>query len=317
MVTKSSDSTIDPVAARLRWGFGGLAAEIFLLLVFGSTVRVHGAGLACPDWPLCFGEVVPQMNFEVFLEWGHRVLASVVSLVFVGLSVATLRRPALRARTAGWFVLGYAVLALQVVLGGLTVLHLLAYWSVTLHLLAGNLFLAVVLSIRARLGEPSRRPVAPALRWLVPAAALAWFVQMGLGGLVASNYAGTACSEWPTCNGGVWFPTWSGPIGLQLLHRLGAYGLTALVVAAAIVGRRDPLGGRWLVGAAALVLVQIGVGVANVYLGLPVELAVLHAAVADAIGVALVVAAWAVVPRPVVAQAPVAVAPVAPGLERA
>jgi heme A synthase len=40
----------------LGWGFAGLAAASFVLIVLGALVRAHGAGLACPDWPLCFGE---------------------------------------------------------------------------------------------------------------------------------------------------------------------------------------------------------------------------------------------------------------------
>ena len=64
-----------------------LVTTTYVLLVFGASVRVHGAGLACPDWPLCFGEVIPTLNFEVGLEWGHRVLAGLISLGFLGLIV--------------------------------------------------------------------------------------------------------------------------------------------------------------------------------------------------------------------------------------
>ena len=44
-----------------------------------------------------------------------------------------------------------------------------------------------------------------------------------LGGLVSSRYAGLACPEWPTCNGGAWFPSWRGAVGLHLLHRSNGY----------------------------------------------------------------------------------------------
>jgi cytochrome c oxidase assembly protein subunit 15 len=47
-----------------------LVASTYVLLVFGASVRVHGAGLACPDWPLCFGEVIPTLNFEVVWSGG-------------------------------------------------------------------------------------------------------------------------------------------------------------------------------------------------------------------------------------------------------
>lgn len=295
----SSDTA--PRDSRLYRGFLALAAVVYMLLVFGATVRVHGAGLACPDWPLCFGEVVPELDFQIFLEWGHRVLASAVSLGFLGLSAWALSRPDTRARLGRWIGFGFVVLAIQVVLGGLTVLHLLAFWSVTLHLLAGNLFLVIVLSLALRLREVPTGPVPPALRGLVIAGFAAWWLQMGLGGLVSSNYAGTACTEWPTCNGGVWFPTWDGPVALQVVHRLGAYLLATLLFATAWVARNDAAARGPTRLLALGVVAQMALGVANVWLALPVELAVAHSALGDFLGVGLVVTAWRVLPRPVAA----------------
>jgi len=286
-------------AAKLAIGFNVLAAVTFVLLVFGATVRVHGAGLSCPDWPLCFGQVVPELDFHVSLEWGHRVLASLVSLGFLGLGGAVLADPELRARAGRWVGLAAVTLGVQVVLGGLTVLHLLADWSVTLHLLTGNFFLFLVLSLGVRVAD---RPavggaVPPLARVLVPVLFLLWFAQMGLGGLVASNHAGTACSEFPTCNGGVWFPTWSGIVGLQIVHRLGAYTVALVTLALAVVAWRDAGIGRHVRGLTGLVALQIGLGVVNVWWGVPVETAVAHSAVGDLIGVVLVYTLWNVLRR--------------------
>ena len=69
----------------LRRAATGLVAIIYVLLIFGASVRVWGAGLACPDWPLCFGMLVPEIDFKVGLEFGHRVYAGGVSLLFVWL----------------------------------------------------------------------------------------------------------------------------------------------------------------------------------------------------------------------------------------
>lgn len=292
--------SLDVKRRRVAAGFRALAAGVFVLLVFGATVRVHGAGLSCPDWPLCFGEVVPELDFHVFLEWGHRVLASVVSVVFLGLAVVVGWDPALRALAGRWVLGAGLVLAAQIVLGGLTVLQLLADWSVTLHLLTGNLFLwcinslAIVVADRRGFGQ-----VTPALRTATLVLLGAWFLQMGLGGYVSSNHAGTACSEWPSCNGGVWFPTFSGIVGLQVFHRLGAYVVTVLAAAFLALAWSDPALRRYAIGVTGLVAVQIGLGVTNVLLGLPVETAVAHSAVGDLLGVVLTFAAWNVVRRPV------------------
>ena len=61
------------------------------LIVLGALVRAHAAGLACPDWPLCFGELVPRFDLKVAFEWGHRVTAGVVSLAFAALAALALR----------------------------------------------------------------------------------------------------------------------------------------------------------------------------------------------------------------------------------
>ena len=56
------------------------------LMTLGALVRAHDAGLACPDWPLCFGSFLPgrQMNVQVFLEWFHRLDAFGLQLQFSG-----------------------------------------------------------------------------------------------------------------------------------------------------------------------------------------------------------------------------------------
>jgi cytochrome c oxidase assembly protein subunit 15 len=282
--------------------FFGLAVVTYGLLVFGASVRVHGAGLSCPDWPLCFGEIIPTLNFEVFLEWGHRVLASVVSFGFLGLGGAVMLRPALRARAGGLILFAAVVLAIQVVLGGLTVLHLLADWSVTLHLLTGNLFCALLVLAGLKLqGAPESVPVAvpPALRivgWLLAGMVV---VQMALGGLVSSNYAGLACTEWPTCNGGVWFPVFDGIVGLQIFHRLGAYTLLALSTAFFLLARAAPGAARPAGVVLALVCLQGVIGITNVLLAMPVEIAIAHSAVADLIVLSTTWALWRVAQLPV------------------
>ena len=79
--------------SRLSRGFAVLAALTFCLIVVGALVRANGAGLACPDWPLCFGEVIPQFDLKVAFEWGHRVFASFVSLGLLVLSVMSWHLP--------------------------------------------------------------------------------------------------------------------------------------------------------------------------------------------------------------------------------
>ena len=279
---QGSGMTGDDVRARrLGRAYLALVGLTWALIVFGAVVRAHGAGLACPDWPYCFGSLLPRMDFRVLLEWGHRVVAGTASLLFLAASWLALRDPSTRAAVARPLLLAGIVLPLQIVLGGLTVLHLLASWSVTFHLLLGNLFCLLLLLIARRLldvFEP-RRPSTPWVRTLALITAAALLLQIILGGLVSSNYAGLACPDWPTCRGSEWFPGFEGLIGLQIAHRVGGYFLALAYLALAISTLREPLTGSLARIGLSLVLFQILIGVANVLGRLPVEVTALHSAI--------------------------------------
>src|SRR5215510_3417443 len=118
----------------LGLGFAGLAGATLALMVVGALVRAHGAGLSCPDWPLCFGQVLPVFDMRIALEWGHRVFAGSVSIGLVALSALLLRQPTLRRAHGAALGLVWGLLLVQVVLGGATVLLRLAPWTVTAHL---------------------------------------------------------------------------------------------------------------------------------------------------------------------------------------
>jgi len=293
----------DARAARLlAAGFLALIALTWGLIVLGALVRAHGAGLACPDWPLCFGELVPRFDLKVAFEWGHRVTAGGVALAFAALAALALQRAATRRATARLLALAAGLLAGQVLLGALTVWHLLARWSVTAHLLTGTSFALVLLLVACALRDlavPKRRPDrgSPASTRALGLAAALLALQVALGGLVSSSYAGLACPEWPTCNGGLWFPAWTGSVGLHLLHRYNGYLLLATLGAAAWASRRVPGLRAPALAALGLGIAQVGVGIANVIFGLPVEVTGLHSALATALAAALTLALREVVVR--------------------
>ena len=275
-------------ARRLALGFSGLAAVTYGLIVLGALVRAHGAGLACPDWPLCFGEVVPTFDVRVAFEWSHRALAGSVSIGFATLALLCLRSSVLRARVGAMLALSAALLALQIGLGALTVWKLLAAWSVTSHLLTGNAFAISLVFIALQLRESAEpraaaQPASSALRAAIALTAGLLLVQLILGGLVASKYAGLACPDWPTCSEGVWFPSFAGALGLQLSHRLGAYGLFAGLVACALLARGSGALARLTGLALVVAALQIVVGVLNVLWRLPVEITGIHSALAAAL----------------------------------
>ncbi|HEX5065755.1 MAG TPA: COX15/CtaA family protein [Myxococcota bacterium] len=282
----AATSTLEASARRgdaraLAPGFAILTGVTVCLIVLGALVRAHEAGLACPDWPLCFGEFVPAFDLRVAFEYSHRVLAGSVLLAFAALSIAAWRRGA-GAGARRCIVVGAVLLGIQALLGALTVWHLLASWTVTSHLVTGNACALTLLLTAFTLRDEGvvRAPATPAARRWIPLVACVLFLQLVLGGLVSSRYAGLSCPEWPTCNGGVWFPTWHGPVGIHLMHRSNGYLLALLLCASAWMLRGDPRVGRGVRLAAALVLAQVVVGVANVRFGIPVEITALHSLLA-------------------------------------
>ena len=311
------------VSRRAGRGSAALAFVGFCLIVLGALVRAHGAGLACPDWPLCFGELVPRFDVLVAFEWGHRALAGTLSFGCLALALFVLRVPALRARFAGGFALLFGLLGVQITLGGLTVLLGLAPWTVTAHLLTGNAFVIALAWLATGLGEAGRAapleraPVDAPLAALACTCAVLVVLQLALGGLVSSHYAGLACATFPTCNGDSLLPTVSGPAGLHSLHRLNGYALCLAFGAFAWRARHSGRAG-WLAWTALrLVLLQIAVGVANVLLRLPVEITGLHSALAAAIALTTALALREVLAARAATRARVGVSSRQPALEGA
>jgi cytochrome c oxidase assembly protein subunit 15 len=270
------------------------------LMVLGALVRAHGAGLACPDWPLCFGEAIPRFDLKIAFEWSHRVVAGSIALVFLLLAALCLRKPVLRRRVGGLIVVAGLLLALQILLGALTVWELLASWSVTSHLLTANAFVVSLAFLAARLSEQASPPVrphtvSPGTLCLISGTLALLVLQVTLGGLMASTYAGLVCPDWPTCIDGTWFPGWEGARGLHLLHRVVAYALVGALCGCAILTRADSALGRLLRVALGLGGTQVAVGVANVLLRLPVEITALHSLLAALLVIVLALAtreAW-------------------------
>src|SRR5574341_516349 len=64
---------------------------LFFLLVWGNLVAGLKAGLACPDWPLCHGKILPPFRIDIFMEFLHRVIAAVAAGFLAALSLRRFR----------------------------------------------------------------------------------------------------------------------------------------------------------------------------------------------------------------------------------
>ncbi len=257
------------------------------LIVLGSTVRATDSGLSCPDWPLCYGAAVPTFDMNIFLEWFHRLCALGLGVVMIAAIVKLAKNKAMRQALGKQIAAASVLLLIQIVLGGLTVLHLLNPKIVNAHLSNAMLFFTVLLwmAFRARLlgGDIRIHPeakVGSGVKKVFYAAAVGLFLQIGLGGMVSSNYAGLACPDFPTCFGS-WVPALHFPMVIQMLHRGIAFALFAGSIGLAYhAGKIElpPLARLAARMLPALIALQILLGMVNVFMALPVWASVAHLA---------------------------------------
>lgn len=256
-----------------------MAAETLFLMALGSATRVMNAGLACPDWPLCYGELVPrqQMNFQVFLEWFHRLTASSMGLFAIALAAtAWWYRRSLPRWTPWATMLALALVMVQGLLGGLTVTELLRFDIVTAHLGTALLFFVTLLAIGIALMPYQGMGTAGKLPWIGLIAAAMIFCQSILGALVSSQWALHQCLS---------------DSGLCLVmhsHIAGVVPPTIATLTLVVLAWRTPALHptlRKLANVAgSLVLLQILLGIATFKLRLQVEpLTVLHQAIGAAL----------------------------------
>lgn len=280
------------------------ALLVFGLIVLGSVVRSTNSGLACPDWPLCEGRVIPRLEPHVLIEWSHRTVALLVSLMLFTTAGWVLSHRATRQRLGRIMGLALALLLVQVLLGALTVWKLLSPAMVSSHLAVALLLFVTLLTLtmiaQTHADEDvAAAPAAPGLATGFGAVTVLTYLQAVLGGVVSSNHAGLVCPDWPTCDG-MLFPPLRGLIGLQMAHRYGAYLLVIAVLVVALKARTaaDPAARAGAGWAVALVGCQVALGVSNVLLQTPPWLTAMHLATAALLLAVLVITTFRLASAP-------------------
>ncbi|MCQ4312196.1 COX15/CtaA family protein [Pseudomonas stutzeri] len=245
----------------------------------------------------------PEAPLEVHKGWNemvHRYFAGALGLVILGLAVQAVQRRAQPGQPLKLPLLLLAVVIAQAAFGMWTVTLQLWPQVVTAHLLGGFTTLSLLFLLSLRLsGMRIDVPVMPArLRALAAGALLLVIGQITLGGWVSSNYAAVACTDFPTCHGEWWpqmdfanafnlaqhdiGPNYLGGMlygeartAIHVTHRLGALSVALVLLALAWQLWRHGLTRLAGLLLGALVL-QIGLGISNVLLNLPLAVAVAH-----------------------------------------
>lgn len=299
--SQSTNRLIEPVVLIRRMAFG-IAIATWMVMAIGSATRVMNAGLACPDWPLCYGTVLPteQMNLQVFLEWFHRLVASSVGFATIALfSLSWYFRKAL-PKWLPWAISGSLSLVIfQGILGGLTVIQLLRFDIVTAHLGTGLLFFSSLLAITTSLrnyqsnyqlddaevlniSQPNiSQQKTSKIAWLGLSATVLVYLQSILGALVASQWALHQC-----------FATQDMCIVLNT-HLIGVIPATlasiAVVITAWLNKAIAPILRRVALITGLLLIAQVAIGYATYKLHLQVEtLTIAHQATGSALLASLV-----------------------------
>ena len=234
------------------------------------------AGLACPDWPLCYGSFLPgrQMNLQVFLEWFHRLDAFFVGIVLLTQFFLSL---CWAKSLPKWLPWTYGVLTLLVsfqgVLGALTVLQLLPSLIVIAHLAVAFALVAIMSGVTQQLLSPGKSIFPHWLRSLGFLSLFSVIAQSLLGSRVATSWAAHRCLDFgDSCN-------------LLILHRASAIPVTLFVILFVIISftQRDVFINHrpYFLTITFLIISQIFLGVFSIQLGMTVPtLVVAHQLVA-------------------------------------
>jgi heme a synthase len=249
-----------------------LCGATLLLIAAGGMVTSTGSGLSVPDWPNSYGYFMfsfplSSMVGGIFYEHGHRLIASGVGLLTVGMTVWLWR-----VETRRWMrrlgVIALVAVILQGLLGGITVLYFLPTAVSVSHAGLAEIFFCLTVCL-ALFTSPGWRTsgvigtdaTTEALGTALP---LVVYAQILVGATMRHTGAGLAIPDFPLVFGGIVPPEWTFEITVHYLHRLGA-GLTTLVILATLGhlarhhrDRPDLL--RPAAALTVLVLVQVGLG---------------------------------------------------------
>ncbi|WP_454782976.1 COX15/CtaA family protein [Legionella sp. WA2022007384] len=223
----------------LRYAVSLAVLLSLLVVMLGAYTRLTDAGLGCPDWPGCYGQMVlpsakeklqaaqtqyPQIPIESRKAWTemvHRYAAGSLALLifFIGFYVV---RKRVQGNNLPWHLPAALIILVffQAALGMWTVTLKLLPVVVMGHLLGGMLIVACLSRFRLQISAIKGQDLSQWRPWL-RLGVLIVFLQIALGGWVSSNYAGISCIGFPMCNG-VWLPELHFAQGFNLFSPVGA-----------------------------------------------------------------------------------------------
>ena len=143
--TAKTSQTLLGLQVPFHWLAGSTLVATYVVMLLGAYTSAIGAGLSCPDWPTCYGTVIPFLHpaivadapysaWQIFAEWAHRGLAMIAGLLILGTAIAAWRTQRDRPVVVWSATSALVLLPIQVALGRFTVTRLLQPVIVTAHL---------------------------------------------------------------------------------------------------------------------------------------------------------------------------------------
>mgnify|MGYP005861667441 CR=1 FL=1 len=281
----------------------------FIVVTLGALTRLLDAGLGCPDWPGCYGKLVPPTQTalseptlmdtgKAWMEMIHRYAAGLLGLILLLVSLKVERSPSLSSQVR-WLSRGLLLLVIaQALFGMWTVTLQLMPQIVTIHLLGGMSLLVLIWILHRQLSPPTAVEVDKKVKLAAVMVLLLLIIQITLGGWTSSQYAGLACPDFPTCQG-KWLPdinmqqafnvsdfiaanheggllSLEARTAIQVVHRLFALLLTVSIVALSLAMWPCPHLRRTVITLMGLTALQLSLGIANAVFLLPLPLALAH-----------------------------------------
>lgn len=206
----------------------------FIVIMLGAYTRLKDAGLGCPDWPGCYGQLIAPASIDQILkaaqsfpgqaiephkaliEMLHRYFAGILGLLILAITFLIFWQRKFVKPQISLAILLISVLAFQVLLGRWTVTLKLLPIVVMLHLIGGLSLLALLGLMMIRFSPLSGHHPEPAIfKWAAILGLGVVILQIMLGGWTTANYAGLSCPDFPHCQGKIW-PEMNLPSAFQL-----------------------------------------------------------------------------------------------------
>jgi heme a synthase len=305
------DTLRGSLRAPAKW-LGVIASVLmFAVLVMGAAVTNTGSEQGCGrSWPLCHGKLIPQMAVSTAIEFSHRAVVGIESILIIALAVASAYLYWDRLEIRILAPLMVVFLFLQAGLGAWAVMYPQLAAALALHFGVSLVAFASVVLTTAVLFEAEGRDVVRDKALPAHFRTAVWgvtgysYIVVYLGAYVRHAQASLACSGWPLCNHSV-VPAFSNSVAVAFAHRVAAFILALAILGLVVWTHRM----QWerpdlyfaAVVALALVIMQSLAGAAVVLTHLDLFSALAHAAMVGLMFGCLSYLCMHVLPRPTVA----------------